>query len=257
MADDLVTFSGVWFGYGRTPVLRDVDIRVPARGITALAGPSGSGKSTLLRLANRLLVPDLGTVSYRGVDVATMQPPMLRRRLGMVFQRPSPFPGTVRDNLAAGDPELTDDAGLTLLKQVGLEPDFLVRDATELSGGQLQRMCLARALATRPEGLLLDEPTAALDPTARHGLEQLARELAGGGMPLVWVTHDIDQLRRVADTVVLLSDGGVRLVGDLASLEAASVDDPAVARFLAGDTGSPATGEEPPDEADGRWHGEG
>ncbi|MQA26762.1 MAG: ATP-binding cassette domain-containing protein [Micromonosporaceae bacterium] len=233
VADDLISFEGVGFAYGATPVLTDLDVRVPADGITAVAGPSGSGKSTLLRLANRLLLPDRGTVRHRGIDVATIPPPTLRRRLGMVFQRPSPFPGSVRDNLAVAAPDLTDDQARRLMARVGLAADLLDREASDLSGGQLQRMCLARALATEPESLLLDEPSTALDPAARHGIEQLARSLAEAGTPLVWVTHDLEQLRRVADHVVLLMNGRARMSGSVADLDAAARSDPKIAAFLA------------------------
>ena len=233
MAEDLLSFSGVRFGYDSAPVLTEITFQAPATGVTALAGPSGSGKSTLLRLANRLLAAQRGTISYRGADVTTIDPPALRRRLGMVFQRAAAFAGSVRDNLAVASPELTDQQADALLSRVGLDPALSRREASELSGGELQRMCLARALATGPEALLLDEPTAALDPGARQGLERLARELADSGMPLLWVTHDIAQLRRVADHVVLLLHGGVRLSGTVADLDAAAHADPEIAGFLA------------------------
>ncbi|MGH3746286.1 MAG: ABC transporter ATP-binding protein [Micromonosporaceae bacterium] len=252
MVSDLLTYAGVCFSHGAEPVLTDIDIQMPDVGITALAGPSGSGKSTLLRLANRLLLPDAGVVSYRSDDVAAMHPPTLRRRLGMVFQRPTPFPGTVRENLSVAAPELSDTHARGLMERVNLDPALLGRTAADLSGGELNRMCLARALATEPEALLMDEPTAALDPPARIALERLARELADSGIPLVWVTHDLDQLRRVADRVVLLMDGRVRFAGSLSQLDAAARADPATARFLAdADSSASPAGVASPTRGDG------
>ena len=177
--------------------------------ITVLAGASGSGKSTLLRLCNRLEVPTSGTVRFRGEDVATLDPLVHRRRVGMVFQRPAPFPGSVRDNLAVAHGGVDDASFRRALVLAGLDAAFLDRRADDLSGGEAQRMCLARTLVTRPEVLLLDEPTSALDPGASRPLEQRARSVADGGMPLVWVTHDLDQAKRLADDLVVLVAGRV------------------------------------------------
>lgn len=179
-------------------VLDRLDLEVPAEGLTVLTGPSGSGKSTVLRLCNRLLVPDAGVVEFRGTDVARLDPCALRRRVGMVFQRPTPFAGSVRDNLAAAGAD--DDArAAVLLDAVALDEGFLGRDARELSGGEQQRMCLARALATRPEALLVDEGTSALDREATRTLEELVMGLAAAGHPVLWVTHDHAQVDRIAD----------------------------------------------------------
>jgi putative ABC transport system ATP-binding protein len=127
--------------------------------------------------------------------------------VGMVFQRPAPFPGTVRDNLLVADAEASDEALVAALGGAGLAPEFLERSADDLSGGESQRMCLARTLVTRPEVLLMDEPTSALDPDARHRLERTARGLAAEGRPVVWVTHDLDQADRLADDVLVVIDG--------------------------------------------------
>ena len=136
---------------------------IPGRGVTAVFGPSGSGKSTLLRLCNRLEVPTSGTVSFYGKDVAGIDPLWLRRRVGMCFQRPTPFPGKVADNLRAADPVASDARMRDTLARVGLTGSWLDRDATALSGGEAQRMCLARTLTAQPQVLLLDEPTSAVD----------------------------------------------------------------------------------------------
>lgn len=191
------------------PRLDDVTVAIPDGALTVLVGPSGSGKSTLVRLCNRLEVPDAGTVRYRGVDLAVIDPPAHRRRVGMLFQRPVPLPGTVLDNLRVADPAIEVGAAATLLERVHLPAALLDRDASALSGGESQRMCLARALATSPEALLLDEPTAALDAEPRRALEVLVRELCDDGVPAVWVTHDLDQMERLADHVVVLVEGRV------------------------------------------------
>jgi putative ABC transport system ATP-binding protein len=203
-AFEQVTVAGV----GR-PRLDHVTAELPDGGITAVAGPSGAGKSTLLRCCNRLEAPDGGVVRYRGEDLATRDVLAHRREVGMVFQQPVLFPGTVRDNLRVADPELDDAGAAALLQRAALEPGFLDREAGSLSGGEGQRACLARALATRPRVLLMDEPTSALDRDATLLLERLMGELAGDGVPVVLVTHDDEQRARVADAVLELRDGRV------------------------------------------------
>ncbi len=185
-------------------ILDRVDAAVADEGITVVMGPSGSGKSTLLRLCNRLEVPTEGTVEFRGTDVAELDPRDLRRRVGMVFQRPAVFPGTVADNLTVVDPDADVDG---LLATVGLPADLAGRPADVLSGGEQQRLCLARTLTTDPEALLMDEPTSALDTEATAQLEALARRLADDGIPMLWVTHDPGQAERVGDALLRLEDG--------------------------------------------------
>jgi UDP-glucose/iron transport system ATP-binding protein len=188
-------------------VLDEVFAQIPADGITVVAGPSGAGKTTLLRLCNRLEVPDAGTVSYRGRPLDELDPLVLRRQVGMVFQRPVPFPGSVADNLVVARPSAgTLELG-TALKRVALDPGLLHQEARTLSGGELQRMCLARTLVTRPETLLLDEPTSALDAEPKRVFESTARDLAAQGITIVWVTHDEAQAGRVADRVYHLRGG--------------------------------------------------
>lgn len=207
MGTRLLELSDVWLERDGRPVLRGVDLLVPADGITVLVGPSGSGKSTLLRLANRLDAPDRGTVRVFGDDVAGLDPLALRRRVGMVFQRPTPFPGTVRGNLRVAAPDAVDHVLAEVLARAGLDAAFLDRDATRLSGGEAQRMCLARALAADPDALLLDEPTSALDADAARIVERTGRALADAGIPLLWVTHDASQAGRVADRLVRIGGG--------------------------------------------------
>jgi putative ABC transport system ATP-binding protein len=213
------------------PRLDEATGTVPDGGVTVLAGPSGAGKSTLLRCCNRLVHPDAGRVELRGQDVAALDPLTLRRRVGMVFQRPTPFPGSVLENLRVADPGLAADGANAALAAVGLDAGLASRPAAELSAGEAQRVCLARTLVTDPEVVLLDEVTSSVDPAARLGLEALARGLADRGVPVVWVTHDLEQLRRLADHVLILVGGRVAFDGPPARLDAEG--SPAVRRFLA------------------------
>jgi putative ABC transport system ATP-binding protein len=209
-AAGLFRFERVAVRFGATTVLADIDVTIPDGGVTAMVGPSGAGKSTMLRLCNRLIVPTGGTVYFRGADVAALDPLALRRQVGMVFQRPTLFDGTVLENLRVADPAITVDAAATALHHVGLDPVLLDRAARDLSGGEGQRACLARTLATHPSVLLMDEPTAMLDLENAHRLERLVRRLvATDGVAVVWVSHDAAQIRRVADWVIRLDGGRV------------------------------------------------
>lgn len=228
--EPVLRFDGVGLDRDGAPVLADVSGAVPAGGITVVAGPSGAGKTTLLRLCNRLDVPSRGRVVYRGEDVSALDPLVLRRRVGMVFQLPRLLPGTVRDNLVVAAPEADDTACAAVLERVSLPPTFLARAGDGLSGGEAQRVCLARTLITGPDVLLADEPTSALDPTPRLAFERLAKELTSDGLTIVWVTHDVAQLRRLADHVLVLMDGRVAYEGDVAGLDA----EPALQPFLEG-----------------------
>ena len=192
-----------------TTVLDRVTATVCGPGVTVVAGPSGAGKSTLLRLCNRLEVPTSGVVWFDGDDIAALDPIRLRRRVGMVFQSPVLFGGTVADNLRVAAPRAGDPALVEVMRRVGLDPTLVDRPARDLSGGEAQRLCIARALLTGPEVLLMDEPTSALDPAHREVVERLARSLADAGTPVVWVSHDPDQVRRLADRLLVLLGGRV------------------------------------------------
>jgi putative ABC transport system ATP-binding protein len=213
VAVPLFAFEGVGVERDGTPVLTDVTVAVPDAGITVFVGPSGAGKSTLLRCCNRLEVPTTGRVLFRGDDLAALDPLAHRRRAGMVFQAPARFPGTVADNLRAVATDLADAEAAELLDRVGLSPALLDRQADALSGGEAQRMVLARALTTGPRALLADEPTSALDGAATRRLEDLARGLAADGLPVLWVTHDLAQVGRLADHLVVLRAGRVTWCG--------------------------------------------
>lgn len=191
-------------------VLDGVHVDIPGEGVTALWGDSGAGKTTMLRLLNRLDVPDAGTITYRGTDIAELDVHEHRRRVGMVFQRPVAFAGTVADNLAVAAADADRDTMADALRRVSLEPDLLDRDADTLSGGELQRVCLARTLITEPETLLLDEPTSALDERPARAFEDTVLELTGRGLTAIWVGHDETQVERVSDRVLVVRDGAVQ-----------------------------------------------
>lgn len=214
--------------------LTGVTLDILAGGITALVGPSGSGKSTLLRLCNRLEAATSGSVAYRGRPLSEIDPLSLRRQVGMVFQRPVLFAGTVRDNLEEANGGATTAQFDEALQRAALDGSFLDRLAAELSGGEAQRVCLARALLAGPDVLLMDEPTSSLDGAAESRLERLGRGLADGGMPIVWVTHDLQQMNRISDRVAVLLEGSLRFTGSADQL----TDDPGLVRLLEGDDGS-------------------
>jgi len=196
---------------GGKTILADVSFPVMPGEMLGIVGASGSGKSSLLRLLNRLDEPTSGTVFLDGTDYHQLPPRELRRRVGMVTQRPFLFPGDVAFNLRFGPAQrgenLADDEVTRLLEQVGL-PDFASRDTAVLSGGEQQRVSLARTLANRPEVLLLDEPTSALDEQSKLGIEELVGRLVRDqGLTCVMVTHDRDQARRMCQQVVVLEAG--------------------------------------------------
>lgn len=195
-----------------TVVLDQVDLDLPAGLITTLVGPSGAGKSTLLHLLNRLEEADEGTILYRGTDIRQLDVIRLRRAVGLVLQAPVMLPGNVEFNIAAGPrlrgEVLARERAAELLRLVGLDRSFLGREARGLSGGEQQRVSLARTLANQPEALLLDEVTSSLDPGAARDVEgliiDLTRRLA---LTAVWVTHDLGQAERAGDRLVLLTRG--------------------------------------------------
>jgi putative ABC transport system ATP-binding protein len=192
-------------------IVEDVSFRVGRGEVVAIVGPSGSGKSSLLRLLNRLDEPTSGTVFVEGNDYRGIPPRELRRRLGMVFQRPFLFPGNVGANLRFGPiahgETLADDSVAQLLEDVGLA-GYASREVSRLSGGEAQRVSLTRTLANRPEVLLLDEPTSALDPDAQRGIEELIGGIiARGSLTCLIVTHDRPQAERMAGRALVLEAG--------------------------------------------------
>jgi phosphate transport system ATP-binding protein len=206
--------------YGENQVVKNVTLGIPEYSVTAIMGPSGCGKSTLVRCFNRMheLIPGArieGKVYLKEEDVYDMNPIAVRTRIGMVFQRPNPFPMmTIRDNVIAGyklngvklSRSKRNEIVEASLKEAALwdeVKDHLARKGTFLSGGQQQRLCIARALAMKPDILLFDEPTSALDPKATNHIEQLIIELKKT-VTLILVTHNIAQTGRVSDFIAFL-----------------------------------------------------
>ena len=188
-------------------VLRDVSFTAPRGRIVAILAPSGGGKSTLLRCLNRLLVPAAGNVLLDGIDVAEIEPCALRRRVGLLAQMPAMLPGSVRANLAYALSDAPEPRLVSALAAAGLDPSFLARTASELSGGERARVGLARALTRDPEVLALDEPTAALDAAAADHVAATLLSLAASGLAIVLATHDRTLAAAVAGEAVVLRDG--------------------------------------------------
>ncbi len=217
------------FWYGSKPALADVTMAFPINRVTALIGPSGCGKSTLLRCLNRMneLIQGVrltGEVTYHGQDIYApdIDPVEVRRRIGMVFQKPNPFPKSIYDNVAfgarvngyGGDMDELVERSLKQAALFGEVQDDLRKSGLALSGGQQQRLCIARALAVGPDVILMDEPCSALDPIATLKIEDLIRELVED-FTIIIVTHNMQQAARVSDfTAFMLAgeDGAGRLI---------------------------------------------
>jgi len=194
---------------GGTLLLDEVTCQIPAGACTAVTGPSGAGKTTLLRLLNRLEEPDAGRVYLDGRALPDLDVLALRRRVALVAQAPVLLASRILDELRAGRPDLDQDQAAGLLDQVSLPAAMLTRSTAGLSGGEAQRLCLARTLATRPQVLLLDEPTSALDPATAHAVEQAAKSFIAAGGSVILVSHDTGQTRRIASQVLALRDGHI------------------------------------------------
>lgn len=212
---DIMTVQGLDLWYGDHQALHDISMNIPEKSITALIGPSGCGKSTFLKTLNRMndLIPGVkitGDVRYRDQDIFAPGTDVneLRREIGMVFQKPNPFPMSIYDNIAYGPRThgIKNRARLDEIVEKSLRgaaiwdevKDRLKKNALGLSGGQQQRLCIARALAVEPEVLLMDEPASALDPIATQRIEEGIHELKSQ-LSIVIVTHSMQQAARVSD----------------------------------------------------------
>ncbi|HVD05040.1 MAG TPA: phosphate ABC transporter ATP-binding protein PstB [Gemmatimonadaceae bacterium] len=244
--------KGLHAYFGSHPAVRDVSVDFRDREVTAIIGPSGCGKSTLLRCLNRMheTLPATrveGAVLFRGTDIYAREvnPIALRRHVGMVFQRPTPFPTmSIRDNVAAGlrvrdggePPRAQTDAIVErALRRTALwdeVKDRLKQSAVTLSGGQQQRLCVARALATEPAVLLLDEPTASLDPLSTQKIEELVYELRSE-VTLIIVTHNMQQAARVSDRTAFLLAGELVEISPTSELFTAP-SDPRTEAYITG-----------------------
>uniref|UniRef100_A0A803LVL8 ABC transporter domain-containing protein n=1 Tax=Chenopodium quinoa TaxID=63459 RepID=A0A803LVL8_CHEQI len=195
-------------------ILDGVNLKISRGMIVGIIGPSGSGKSTLLRALNRLWEPPAGTVFLDGRDICDLDVLSVRRRVGMLFQLPALFQGTVSENIRYGPKlkgkKLSDQEVQRLLNAADLDASFMNTNGNELSVGQQQRVALARTLANEPEVLLLDEPTSALDPISTQNIEEaLVKLKTTQGMTVIMVSHSIRQVQRIADIACLLVDGSV------------------------------------------------
>ena len=228
----MIAFEGVSVEFGGARVLHGIDLRVRAGALCALVGPSGSGKSTLLRLVNRLVEPSAGAVRVRGEDVAALEPTRLRRSIGYAIQSVGLFPHrTVAQNIGTVPRLLGWERARTaarveeLLALVRLDTGLAGRYPAELSGGQAQRVGLARALAADPDVLLMDEPFGAVDPIARRELRaELRRIHAGTGKTVLLVTHDPGEALELATDLAVLRGGRLVASGTALELTAAPVD---------------------------------
>ena len=219
-----LALNGVSCWYGGFRAVRDVQLSIPRNKVTALIGPSGCGKSTLLRSINRMndLVPSFrmeGDIEFEGVSINASDTDVidLRRRVGMVFQKPNPFPKSIFENVAFGLRLLGETTGIDALVEESLRAaalwddvkDKLDQPGLSLSGGQQQRLCIARAIAIRPEVILMDEPCSALDPKSTLQIEELMRKLIRD-YTIVIVTHNMQQAARASDYTVFLTMGDDR-----------------------------------------------
>ena len=237
-----LSIRGLDFYYGTNKALKSITLDLPERQVTGMIGPSGCGKSTLLRVLNRMydLYPNQRAEGEAMLDGENILNPamdlnMLRSRVGMVFQKPTPFPMSIYDNIAFGvklHEKLTrpqmDERVEWSLTRAALWPevkDRLAASATGLSGGQQQRLCIARTIATRPEVILLDEPTSALDPISTLKIEELIDELKRD-FTIAIVTHNMQQAARCADQVAFFYLGELVEVGPAAQIFTAPRQNP-------------------------------
>ena len=231
---DIMTVQGLDLWYGDHQALHDISLNIPEKSITALIGPSGCGKSTFLKTLNRMndLIPGVkitGDVRYRDQDIFAPGTDVneLRREIGMVFQKPNPFPMSIYDNIAYGPRThgIKNRARLDEIVEKSLRgaaiwdevKDRLKKIALGLSGGQQQRLCIARALAVEPEVLLMDEPTSALDPISTSKIEELAMQLKEQ-YTIVIVTHNMQQAVRISDRTAFFLLGELVECGDTQQL---------------------------------------
>ena len=214
----MIVVKGLQKQFGALPVLRGVDLEIQKGDCVVLVGPSGCGKSTFLRCLNRLEEPDGGQVFFNGEEVTDKDIDRVRQKMGMVFQHFNLFPHlTVKRNITLAPVRLglltqeqADAKAMELLQRIGLADKADVYP-NMLSGGQKQRIAIVRALAMDPEVLLFDEPTSALDPEMVGEVLELMRELARGGMTMVCVTHEMGFAREVANRIIFIDEGVVKV----------------------------------------------
>jgi putative lysine transport system ATP-binding protein len=212
----VVEIVGLVKNFGDNEILKGIDFSIEKGEVVCIIGASGSGKSTLLRCINLLETPTGGNIMFHGEDIAEAKipPTMLRTKMGMVFQQFNLFGNlTVLDNCVVGQTKVlgrkkthAKEVALEYLEKVGMD-QYINAKPHQISGGQKQRVAIARALSMEPEALLFDEPTSALDPEMVGEVLKVIRDLAGSGLTMIIVTHEMDFAREVADRVVFMADG--------------------------------------------------
>jgi len=210
--ESLFSVRNVSFQLGSVSILSNISVELDKAKITGIIGPSGSGKSTFLRLLNNLLSPTAGEIFFAGKNIAETPPTILRKEIGMVQQRPYLFEGTVKANLLYGPKiwglKYSEADLLGLLDKVALAHEFLERDVEGLSGGEQQRVSLARSLANKPRVLLLDEPTSSLDVISEEIIETTLKQLSKEEqIKVIIVTHSLEQTERLTEELLFLKDG--------------------------------------------------
>ncbi len=210
MTDEKIVVKHISLSIGEREILHDISTEIREREIFTIIGPSGSGKSTFLRTLNRLAEISRGDILLDGQSILSMDPQKLRRRVGMVFQIPVTFEGTVEENILMG-PRLTGGEMPDvdqILEMVALDRSFSPRMASELSMGEQQRVCIGRAIANGPEVLLMDEPTSALDPASTLKIEELIVRLRDRvGLTFAIVSHNMEQSKRLGERTMIIRSG--------------------------------------------------
>lgn len=231
------TFDNVHLTLQQTDILKNICGQFPKGKITTLLGPSGSGKTTILKLCNHLLSSTSGTVRYNEKKLDDYDPITLRRHIRLALQAAPMIKGSVFYNLALSrtlrGEKLTEDEAIQLLETVSLPPSFLHKNVQKLSGGQRQKLSIARTLIDHPDVLLLDEITSALDPFAVQEIEQLIQTMKARGMTIIWITHNLEQAMRIGDYMWLLRAGEVVESGPIHLLETS--ENPLVRQFMRGE----------------------
>ena len=242
--EKIIEIKNLKVSAGKKEIIKSLDLDIYANRVNTIVGPSGGGKSTLLRCINRLtdLEPGFrveGKITFQGEDLAAYDDVELRREVGMVFQKPNPFPMSIYDNVAFGlrlqakvSGDVLDSMVRDALEEVGLYEevkDNLKRPANTLSGGQQQRLCIARALILRPKVLMMDEPTSSLDPVSKGRVEDLIKGLKER-YTVILVTHDMNQARKVSDYTNLIYNG--KIVASSEGTEFTDIEDKEVRDYL-------------------------
>ncbi|MFD1348898.1 ABC transporter ATP-binding protein [Oceanobacillus caeni] len=236
--EPIITFKNVTFSDRNVPIIKNISGSFAKGKITTLVGPSGAGKTTLFRLCNGLISPDSGQIIINDKPIDEYDPIILRRKIGLALQSATMLSGSVYKNLSLpltlkGE-TLPEDDAKELLEDVSLGKDFLNRNINDLSGGQKQKVSIARTLVNRPKVLLLDEITSSLDRISQHDIEELIQKISRKyGTTIIWITHNLDQALTIGDYSWVMMAGEVIETGKSEFLN--NPKDERVKRFIKGD----------------------